>query len=276
MIEEFLAGDGLAKVGQAVRQASADEVMPRFRQLETHEIAEKRGPYDLVTVADREAERHLGRTLTALLPGLVLVGEEGVSEDPALLDEINGDAPVWIVDPVDGTWYFAHGEPGFAMMVALAHHGELLASWTYAPVRDVMAVAARGRGAWAEGVRLTGGTRTPGADITVATSSPRWTTDTEQRRLLELEVPGVARRDTGSAGLEYLRIASGELDAVAYTWENAWDHAAGLLLVAEAGGGNATVAGEPFRIGGGNELPFVAARDEETLRLLLGLLNGQS
>ncbi|MFC7220405.1 inositol monophosphatase family protein [Streptomyces polyrhachis] len=272
MIEEFLAGYGPAKVEQAMRQAAADEVMPRFRQLEAHEIAEKRGPYDLVTVADQGAERHLGRSLTALLPGSVLVGEEGVSEDPALLEAVGGEAPVWIVDPVDGTWFFAHGEPGFAMLVALAHHGEVLASWTYAPAYDEMAVAIRGAGAWADGERLTAGSPAPGADLTVATSSPQYISDEEHRRLLRLETEGVARRDTGSAGLEYLRIAKGELDSTAYTWESPWDHAAGLLLVAEAGGVNATVADEPFRVAGGNALPFVTARDESTARRLLGLL----
>jgi 3'-phosphoadenosine 5'-phosphosulfate (PAPS) 3'-phosphatase len=51
------------------------------------------------------------------------------------------------------------------------------------------------------------------------------------------------------------------LDATAFSWEAAWDHAAGLLLVEEAGGAHLTLAGEPFRITGGNTLPFTAARD---------------
>ncbi|WP_323377873.1 inositol monophosphatase family protein [Streptomyces smaragdinus] len=274
MIEDFLAGDGPALVEAALRQASADEVMPRWRQLEAHEIAEKRGPYDLVTVADQGAERHLARSLGALLPGSVVVGEEGVSEDPELLAAVGGDAPVWIVDPVDGTWYFAHGEQGFAMLVALAYRGEVVASWTYAPAHDVMAVAVRGGGARVDGELVSVGARAPGADLTVATSSPQYISDAEHRRLLRLETPGVARRNTGSAGLEYLRIARGELDAVAYTWENPWDHAAGLLLVTEAGGVHRTAGGVPFRVTGGNELPFVTARDEATLGHILGLLGG--
>ncbi|CAM5391914.1 hypothetical protein SRIMM317S_00547 [Streptomyces rimosus subsp. rimosus] len=72
-------------------------------------------------------------------------------------------------------------------------------------------------------------------------------TDDEQKRVLALlETDGVAPRPCGSAGLEYLHIARGELDAVAFSWENAWDHAAGLLLVHETGGASGTVAGEPF------------------------------
>ena len=79
-------------------------------------------------------------------------------------------------------------------------------------------------------------------------------------------------RPCGSAGLEYLRLARGQLDAVAFSWELAWDHAAGLLLVSEAGGTHRTVAGLPFKITGGNALPFTAARDEETARRILDLL----
>jgi fructose-1,6-bisphosphatase/inositol monophosphatase family enzyme len=82
----------------------------------------------------------------------------------------------------------------------------------------------------------------------------------------------VRPRPCGSAGLEYLAIARGELDATAFSWEAAWDHAAGLLLVEEAGGAHLTLTGEPFRITGGNALPFTAARDETTARRVRGLL----
>ena len=63
-----------------------------------------------------------------------MVGEEAVHADPAIYEAMRGDAPVWIVDPVDGTRQFVHGDPGFCTLVALAQRGDLLASWTYAPV----------------------------------------------------------------------------------------------------------------------------------------------
>ncbi|MFD7548967.1 inositol monophosphatase family protein [Streptomyces sp. NPDC059816] len=271
MINEFLAHD-LPQVEAAVREAAAVEIMPRFRRLALDEIVEKAGPHDLVTVADRLAEKHLTAALTALLPGSVVVGEEAVSEDPATYEALQGDAPVWIVDPVDGTQQFVHGDPGFCTLVALAHHGELLASWTYAPVAGELAVAVRGGGAHLNGARLTAGSPEPGADLRIAKSHPDYTTPKEKRALLGLNTQGVASRDCGSAGLEYLRIARGALDAVAFSWENAWDHAAGLLLVAEAGGGHATLDGTPFRLAGGNTLPFTAARDAATVTRVLELL----
>ncbi|MER6953380.1 inositol monophosphatase family protein [Streptomyces sp. NPDC000618] len=272
-IDEFLARRS-ADVEEAVRRAAAAEIMPRFRQLAAHEVDQKSGPHDLVTDADRGAELFLTKALAALLPGSVVVGEEAVHADPATYEAIQGDAPVWIVDPVDGTRQFVHGDDGFCTLVALVRHGVLHASWTYAPARDQMATAVRGGGAFLDGERLFAGPPEPGRDLTVATSHPDYTTDAQKRALLALWTDGVAPRACGSAGLEYLAVARGELDATAFSWEAAWDHAAGLLLVEEAGGAHLTLTGEPFRITGGNSLPFTAARDAATARRVSGLLSG--
>ncbi|MCK8437498.1 inositol monophosphatase [Streptomyces sp. D2-8] len=272
-IEEFLA-EQASDVEEAIRKAAATEIMPRWRQLAAHEVDQKSGPHDLVTDADRMAELYLTAALADLLPGSVVVGEEAVHANPASYEAIRGDAPVWIVDPVDGTRQFVRGEAGFCTLVALAHRGTLLASWTYAPARDRLATAQRGKGAHLDGERLFAGVPEPGRDLRVATSHPDYTTDEEKHALLGLRADGVAPRPCGSAGLEYLAIARGESDAVAFSWEAAWDHAAGLLLVEEAGGAHLTLAGEPFRISGGNALPFTAARDAATARRVVGLLSG--
>ncbi|MFI5755002.1 inositol monophosphatase family protein [Streptomyces sp. NPDC051569] len=256
----------MSAVEEAVRAAAAAEIMPRFRRLAAHEVTEKSGPHDLVTIADRRAEEHLTAALTQLLPGSLVVGEEAVHADPAVYDALRGDAPVWIVDPVDGTRQFVRGEAGFCTLVALAVGGEVLASWTYAPVLDEMATAVRGRGATLNGVPLRSGSPAPGAVLDVAMSHPDYTTDEQKRALLGLRTENIDARPCGSAGLEYLAVARGALDAVAFNWELAWDHAAGLLLVAEAGGAQSTLTGEPFRITGDNALPFTAARDEATAR----------
>jgi fructose-1,6-bisphosphatase/inositol monophosphatase family enzyme len=274
-IDEFLdrhAGD----VEEAVRKAAAAEVMPRFRRLAAHEVDQKAGPHDLVTDADRLAEQYLTEVLGGLLPGSLVVGEEAVHANPASYEALQGDTPVWIVDPVDGTRQFVHGDPGFCMLVALARSGVVLASWTYAPARDQLATAIRGRGAFLDGERLRAGVPDQGRDLQVATSHPDYTTDEQKRGLLGLWTDGVAPSPCGSAGLEYLAVARGESDAVAFSWEAAWDHAAGLLLVEEAGGAHLTLTGEPFSIKGGNTLPFTAARDAATARRVRGLLAGEA
>jgi fructose-1,6-bisphosphatase/inositol monophosphatase family enzyme len=253
-------------VEAVLRAAAAAEIMPRFRQLSAEDISQKSGPHDLVTVADRRAEEFLTRELTALVPGSVVVGEEAVHADPAVYEALGGDAPVWIVDPVDGTRVFVSGEPGFCTLVSLARYGEVLASWTYAPVTDRMAVAVRGRGARLNGAVLRPGPPEPGRPLRVAMSHPDFTSAEQKRALVGLESSGAVTRGSGSAGLDYLAVATGELDAVAYNWEYAWDHAAGLLLVTEAGGAHLTLSGEPYRITGGNALPFTAARTEATAR----------
>ncbi|MGW0833797.1 inositol monophosphatase family protein [Streptomyces prunicolor] len=270
-IDEFLV-QHTADVEEAIRRAAATEIMPRFRQLAAHEVDQKSGPHDLVTDADRDAERYLTKVLGALLPGSVVVGEEAVHADPETYEAIQGDAPVWIVDPVDGTRQFVRGETGFCTLVALVRHGELLASWTYAAARDQMATAVKGGGAFLDGVRLRSGAPDPARDLEVATSHPDYTTDAQKRALLGLWADGVHTRPCGSAGLEYLAVARGELDATAFSWEAAWDHAAGLLLVEEAGGAHLTLTGEPFRVTGGNALPFTAARDAATAQRVMELL----
>ncbi|WP_030694472.1 inositol monophosphatase family protein [Streptomyces globisporus] len=277
MIEDFLEqvlGGRTAEVEEAVRKAAAAEIMPRFRQLAADDIVEKNGPHDLVTVADRAAEAHLTASLTALLPGSVVVGEEAVHADPTVYEALRGDAPVWIVDPVDGTRQFVQGDPAFCTLVALARHGEVLASWTFAPALEEFAVAVRGRGATLNGREIRSGSPAPGEVLEVATSHPDYTTPDQKRALLGLAVEGVRPRPCGSAGLEYLAVARGELAGTAFSWEYAWDHAAGLLLVAEAGGASTTIAGEPFRIAGGNALPFTTARDAATAERIWTLLGG--
>ncbi|GAB2715034.1 inositol monophosphatase family protein [Streptomyces bullii] len=270
-IDEFLARHA-SDVEEAIRKAAAQEIMPRWRQLAADEVEQKAGPHDLVTDADRKAELYLTEALTALLPGSVVVGEEAVHANPVSYEAIRGAEPVWIVDPVDGTRQFVHGDSGFCTLVALAQGGVLLASWTYASARDQLATAVRGQGAFLDGERLRSGAPEPGRDLRVATSHPDYTTDEQKRALLGLRTQGVAPRSCGSAGLEYLAVARGEMDATAFSWEAAWDHAAGLLLVEEAGGAHLTRTGEPFRITGGNALPFTTARDAATARRVAGLL----
>ncbi|MEU4727449.1 inositol monophosphatase family protein [Streptomyces sp. NPDC023588] len=273
MIDEFLA-HGLSDVEEAVRKAAAIEIMPRFRQLAEHEVVQKSGPHDLVTVADRKAEEHLTASLTRLLPGSAVVGEEAVHADPTVYGALRADAPVWIVDPVDGTRQFVNGEPAFCTLVALAHRGEILASWTFAPALEELATAVRGQGAYVNGERIHSGSPEPGADLRVAVAHPLYTSEADKRTLGRLDVPGVAARPCGSAGLEYLKVARGEVDGLAFTWPSAWDHAAGLLMVDEAGGSQSTVDGVPFRVDRDNALPFAVGRDEATTARILALLRG--
>ncbi len=135
------------------RAAAAEHILPFFEKLEAGQIEEK-GPGDLVTIADLRTEQALTPVLKALIPGSTVVGEEATAKDKAVLDRLNGAGDVWLIDPVDGTANFAAGLPLFACMVAFVRNGEVLASWIFDPVKDIMAVAAAGSGAWSNGKRI--------------------------------------------------------------------------------------------------------------------------
>ncbi|HET9167874.1 MAG TPA: inositol monophosphatase family protein [Actinospica sp.] len=262
----------IARVAEIIREVSATEILPRFGRLGEDEIREK-SPGDLVTVADQASERALTEALTALLPGSRVVGEEAVYADQRVLDALDGEDPVWIIDPIDGTENYANANARFTVLVALARAGELHASWIYEPYFDRMAHARKGAGAHLDGERLTVA-RAPDPtsglrDLPVSTSRPKFWNDQARQAITTLSTHGAWLSYGDGAGLEYVTLAAGKRTSALMVWENVWDHAAGLLLHAEAGGTALTSAGLPFRLAGGNALPFVVAPDEATAKAIL-------
>src|SRR3546814_19453240 len=110
-----------------MREVGRDSVMPRYRNLASHEVSEKAAD-DFVTIADKESEIRLAEGLSAILPEAGIIGEEACAADPAILDRA-GEGLNWIVDPIDGTGNFAAGKPPFGIIVALADAGTILAGW---------------------------------------------------------------------------------------------------------------------------------------------------
>ena len=140
-------------VSGLIRAAVEAKILPRFRNLAAGEIAQK-GPNDPVTIADIEAEEMLSRLLLEAYPGTLVVGEELVSREPAALDALLGDTPVWVIDPVDGTLNFAAGNPVFGTILAYVVGGETKAGWIHDPINNVTVTALLGGGAWCDGKRL--------------------------------------------------------------------------------------------------------------------------
>jgi fructose-1,6-bisphosphatase/inositol monophosphatase family enzyme len=151
---------------ELLRDAARAEIMPRFRNLDADAVREKTSGLDLVTDADEAAERAIEAGLRRAFPGCLVVGEEGVSADPARLRGL-GDADLaFILDPVDGTLNFASGLPLFGVMAAALIRGEVVCGIILDPVVDDWAVALRGEGAWSE--RADGRTR----ELRVAAPAP--------------------------------------------------------------------------------------------------------
>jgi fructose-1,6-bisphosphatase/inositol monophosphatase family enzyme len=267
----------VSEISGLIRSAAKAHILPRFGRLAAGDVAEK-APGDLVTVADRAAEEALAERLTAILPGSAVVGEESVAADPALVRRLDGPDPVWIIDPIDGTENFVLGSPRFSTLVALAQGGRLLASWTYVPVFGTMATATAGGGAFVDGRRVRVRPPEPHGQaqpwpraryaplaelrhLDVVVSQPKWWNAQERARMNALAGYQVSMSYLDTSGIEYIELASGRRSAMVLTWELPWDHAAGLLLHAEAGGAATTADGSAFRLSGGNRLPLVAAPD---------------
>lgn len=220
------------KVLDLVQQAAAEIILPRFQALGDGDIDEKDGG-ELVTIADIETEKWLTARLPDLLPGSTVVGEEAVFADERVFARLAGDDPVWIIDPIDGTWNFAHGRPVFVVLIALVLKGQVLAGWIYEPVLQTTVIGVRGEGVTFDGapVRLGGGA----PDGNYIGTAARYLFERAEAR------PDVIERAyrPNCAGHEYVLVLSGERSFSAYTKLKPWDHAAGSFLVVEAGGRSA-------------------------------------
>lgn len=229
-----------------MREVAAEVVLPRFQRLSTEEIHEK-GPGDLVTVADREAELLLTPRLADLLPGSVVVGEEAVSADPSLMSHITGESPVWVVDPVDGTANFAAGREPFAMMVALIREGRTVASWILDPVGGTMATAELGGGAYLGGSQVVLDRRPRrAADLRGPAFTKYIPAEVREQIAGGAGAIGEVLRGHNCAGYEYPAIARDEQQFALFWRMLPWDHAPGTLLIEEAGGVAWHLDGTPY------------------------------
>ncbi len=194
--------------------------------------AQEKGPSDLVTEADLASQHTVQEHVQAAFP-----------DHGWLAEEAGGDRPSatgyrWIVDPLDGTANFVHGYPNYAVSLALEHRGQLLVGCVHDPAANECFTAAAGQGAWLNGRRLyTSGV----ADLSqamVAASFPAKVPRGDRLidEFAEILVTAQATRRTGSAALNLSYVACGRFDGYWARDNKAWDVAAGILLVREAGG----------------------------------------
>lgn len=192
-----------------------------------------KGPANFVTAADTRAEETLYAELSRARPGYgFLMEERGVVEGP-------DKSHRWIIDPLDGTTNFLHGIPLFAISVALEREGELIAGLIYNPASGELFTAERGKGAFLDDRRIRVAARSRLDDCVITTGIPhRGKPDHE---LFLSECAGVMQsvaglRRTGAASLDLAWLAAGRFDGY---WERnlaAWDLAAGIVILREAGG----------------------------------------
>jgi myo-inositol-1(or 4)-monophosphatase len=239
-----------------------------FGEIEQLQVSRK-GPADFVSQADLKAENLLVAELSKARPAVGFLREEGgetIGADPKYR---------WIIDPLDGTTNFLHGIPHFAISIAFEKEGEVIAAVIFNPVNDELFWAEKGKGAYFNDKRLRVAARRELRDAVVATGITHMGRPEPERFLQELnnvmgEVAGIRR--FGAAALDLAYVAAGRFDAY---WERnigAWDMAAGLLMVREAGGVVSDLAGGPnlFQTGG------VLAANDQLHRLFLGLVGDKA
>jgi fructose-1,6-bisphosphatase/inositol monophosphatase family enzyme len=243
------------KIADILHEQAAIHILPRFRQLASHEIMSKTSPTDLVTVADKEMELALIKILPDILPGSEVLGEEGVSSGDIGLEALdNTNRPIWVTDPVDGTFNFAHGKEDFCTMLALVVDGRTQISWIYDPLTSRMMIAEHGAGAFINDkkIELAPNPR-PLSDMTGFVGL-RYFPKTMRPHMQEQERGVKSMFTIGCAGHEYLRMGQGLVDFGIYTRVKPWDHLSGQLLIEEAGGYLSKWDGTPYtpqtRMGG--------------------------
>jgi len=261
----------LNQVEQIVREVAAEVVLPKFRTLAAHEILEKAAG-ETVTVADRASEAVLARRLRELLPGAQVVGEEDAALDPAVLDHLTGEDPVWVIDPIDGTGNFAAGREPFGIMVALVRRGQPVLGVIYEPVPDRMSLAEAGAGATVDGQRM----RVASGPMDMATLRGSVLTKylpAELRARVQAGLNRIGKALPGHhcAAREYPDVVRDVQNFALFWRAHAWDHAAGALLVREAGGVIRRFDGSDYVVGDGRP-GLVAARDQGTFELVRAAL----
>lgn len=256
-----------------VRQVAAQVHLPLFRQ---GLVGQEKSPGELVSRVDREGERLLLDGLADITPGLPVIGEEAVSEDPSLFGALRGERPVWLVDPLDGTPHFLDGSPDHAIMLALVNRGQTVCAVVHQPQYGRTYTAELGSGTWRDGVRLHREAADPSDLRKLRGGVLRRFLDPEARQAVERNEDRFHDLTPRSkcAGVEYPRIIEGQADFLLFWRTLPWDHAAGALLLSEAGGAARRPDGTAYRPDD-DKAGLLAAADGATAQIVLEALGLQ-
>jgi myo-inositol-1(or 4)-monophosphatase len=237
-----------------------------FGEVENLQISLK-GPGDFVSVADQRTESILIGELQKARAGYPILSEEvGLIDGP-------DKSHRFIIDPLDGTTNFLHGIPHFAISIALEREGQLVSAVIYNPISDDMFTAEKGSGAYMNDKRLRVAARKSVKDTVVATGAPNVGHDVARHGQFHAELGAVMSgtagiRRFGAASLDLCWVAAGRFDAF---WERglkAWDVAAGILMVKEAGGVVTDMEGGARMLDSGHILASNESLHPQFLKLL--------
>jgi myo-inositol-1(or 4)-monophosphatase len=212
----------------------------------------KKGAIDLVTEIDLRVEREFRALIAERFPGHAVLGEEGIeigSQFDELTPDLNSTRHRWIIDPVDGTTNYAHGLALFCVSIALEVNGRTELGVIYDPMADELFTAERGSGARLNGEPIHVTSCADIGEALLCTGFPYSVREKPGHLIAgfaEFMRISQAVRRLGSAALDLCYVAAGRFDGFYEESLNAWDVAAGALIVEEAGGRISGTAGQPF------------------------------
>lgn len=233
----------LDAVAALVRTAARQELLPRFETVERRLKADG----SVITEADYAMQDRLRKELASHWPGIGFLGEEmSATEQQASL--ARGDTPLWCLDPLDGTSNFAAGIPCFAVSLGLIAEGQPQLAVIHDPVRDECFTARRGSGARLGDRALV--SRSLGVPLqrSVALIDFKRLPTGLAEAIIRRQPIG-SQRNFGSCALEWCWMAAGRGHVGLHGGQKLWDHAAGVLILAEADGQSCTLSGEPVFTG---------------------------
>ena len=232
------------EVAALMQRVSETAILPRYQNLASDEIDQKAAD-DFVTIADREAEAMLSEGLATIDGSLLIVGEEATHADKSVLERLSDDC--WIIDPLDGTHNFTHGKPPFGIIIAQSSGGVCQSGWIYDCLSGRFCHAHRNKGAFVDGDRVR--SVPTGNHKPVAAISRVFLTE-DQRALVDAKLaPHYELVDIPRCAAEqYPRLALGQNDVSSFKRTLAWDHAAGVLWLNEAGGKACRLDGSEYRV----------------------------
>lgn len=230
----------------------AAELVLSTRANAVTEVDTKSSETDVVTAADRAAERLVRERLAELRPGEPVLGEEEGGHTGL-------DGLVWVVDPIDGTVNYLYGLPWYGVSIAAQLDGVSVAGAVVEPVSGRVWTAERGKGAWLDGrpLRASASTR---LELSLFATGFAYATDRRQRQAAVMsQVLGQVRdlRRNGAASLDLCAVAAGWLDGYVEHGLHRWDWAAGALIAEEAGAVISLPGSDPDGLG--SDATFAAA-----------------
>ncbi len=234
------------------------------RRFRTAVRVKVKGPADIVTATDVEAQSLIVGRVRRKFPAHGILAEEG-------LDATAGTEWRWIVDPLDGTKNFAHGLPNFCLSIAAERDGQVKLGVVLDPMHDELFAAVRGYGAWCNGrpIRVSE-TRDLGRAF-LGTGLPhrvRRFAGSVGRTFSRFATLCLGVRDRGAGALDLCYVACGRFDGYWEIDQSPWDIAAGSLIVEEAGGRMSDFRGAVFDIFGGETVASNGKIHDQILAVL--------